>query len=159
MRTYEFDKSLKLHIRLGETTSGMCFIKRNEHFTPAVLCMKLEVSENEVVYNAVPGIIYWDNDKKMAVREKVDFGPQKELGFPIREKLLFEEEAEETEEQSVEEQKKYYVLMEKICCALEVDCITPSMRRAYADILKLKDECEMKRIFRYFFPEAAKKLF
>ena len=48
----------------------------------------------------------------MAVREKVDFGPQKELGFPIREKLLFEEEAEETEEQSVEEQKKYYVLMD-----------------------------------------------
>lgn len=151
MRTNEFEKKLKTQLKLGETATSICFRNMNGNYTPAILCIELDFIEENLVIKAIPAMIYWDNNSKEARREEIPFQIQKELNIPIIVK---------TEDKDVKEDnsKNYYINIEKICCALNVDCITSSMKTEYRKIMGFDFDSEIEKIFWYFFPDAMKKL-
>jgi hypothetical protein len=60
-------------------------------------------------------------------------------------------------EKTIEELKEYYISMEKMCCALEVGCVTEKMKTQYREILGFNaDETskKMEEIFLKAFPDA-----
>ena len=151
MRTNEFENKIKSQLKLGETATSMCFKNLDGKYTPAVLCIEPSFTENELIIKAIPAMIYWNNQTKEAKREIIPFQKQKELNIPITIK---------TEDQSsvTYSLKDYYVSIEKICCALNVDCITPSMKAEYRKIMGFDLNPEIERIFHHFFPNAMNKL-
>lgn len=157
MRTEEFLKELKKYIYLGEYISDICFIYINKNFAPAVLCMNLEITKQGIIYKAISAIIYWDNDNKIIVRKNFDYKIQKEIGLPFKENFKYDD-IKEKKIRNIEE-KEYCLLMEKVCCELELNCITPSIKEKYSEILNIKDSNITKKLFQYFFPEATERLF
>lgn len=151
MRTNEFEKKLKTQLKLGETATSMCFRNIDGNYTLAVLCIEPSFTEEELVIKAVPAMIYWDNDAKEARREEIPFQMQKELDLPITVKT---EDGATNEEDT----KNYYINIEKICCALNVDCVTSSMKTEYRKIMGFDFDSGIEKIFWYFFPDAMKKL-
>ena len=151
MRTNEFEKKLKTQLKLGETATSMCFRNIDGNYTLAVLCIEPSFTEEELVIKAVPAMIYWDNDAKEARREEIPFQMQKELDMPITVKT-------EDEVTNEDDTKNYYINIEKICCALNVDCVTSSMKTEYRKIMGFDFDSGIEKIFWYFFPDAMKKL-
>ena len=152
MRSYEFDKKCNEKIYLGETTSCMCFIKRDSEYEPAVLCIEPSFSEGALTIKAVSGILCWDRHTKEVKRISFDYGKQKELGLPM---AISDEPA--GGEFTDDELKAYYVLIEKICVALEAGCVTSGMKEKYNDILTkygFGKGSEMHRIMCDIFPDA-----
>lgn len=151
MRSNEFEKKMKPKLKLGEMATSMCFLRKDDHFTPAVLCIEPEFNEENYVINAIPALMYWDNDAKDAKREEIPFQIQKEAGIP----LTVEAQDDESEQIDL---KSYYVSIEKICCALDVDCVTPSMKAEYRKNMGFDNDEKVERIFWQFFPDAMEKL-
>lgn len=151
MRTNEFEKKLKTQLKLGETATSMCFRKIDRNYTLAVLCIEPSFMEEEFVIKAIPAMIYWDNNTKDAKREDIPFLKQKELNLPI----VVRSEDKEVKEDG---KKNYYINIEKICCALSVDCITSSMKTEYRKIMGFDFDSEIEKIFWHFFPDAMEKL-
>lgn len=151
MRTNEFEKKLKPKLKLGETATSMCFRNMNGNYTLAVLCIELRFIEEKLIIKAIPAVIYWDNISKEARREDIPLQIQKELNLPIIVK---------TEDKDVKDDdlKNYYINIEKICCALNVDCVTSSMKTEYRKIMRFNFDSGIEKIFWYFFPDAMKKL-
>lgn len=151
MRTNEFEKKLKSQLKLGETATSMCFRIIDGNYTLAVLCIEPIFTEEELVIKAIPAMIYWDNNTKEARREEIPFQIQKELDMPITVKTEDETEKED-------DTKNYYINIEKICCALNVDCVTSSMKAEYRKIMGFDFDSGIEKIFWHFFPDAMKKL-
>lgn len=151
MRTNEFEKKLKTQLKLGETATSMCFRNMDGNYTLAVLCIEPSFTEEVLVIKAVPAMIYWDNDAKEARREEIPFQMQKGLKMPITVKM-------EDEVTNEDDTKNYYINIEKICCALNVDCVTSSMKTEYRKIMGFDFDSGIEKIFWYFFPDAMKKL-
>ena len=151
MRTNEFEKKLKTQVRLGEIATSMCFRNIDGKYTLAVLCIEPIFTEDELAIKAIPAMIYWDNNAKVARREEIPFQMQKELEMPIIVKTNDETAKEDNT-------KTYYVNIEKICCALNVDCVTSSMKREYRKIMGFDFDSGIEKIFWHFFPDAMKKL-
>lgn len=151
MRTNEFEKKLKTQLKLGETATAMCFRKIDGDYTLAVLCVEPSFIEEKFAIKAIPAMIYWDNNTKEAKREEIPFLKQKELNLPIIVK---------TEDGDVkgDNTKKYYVSIEKICCALSVNCVTSSMKTEYRKMMGFDFDSGIENIFWHFFPDAMKKL-
>ena len=151
MRTNEFEKKLKTQLKLGETATSICFRNMNGNYTLAVLCIEPDFIEENLVIKTIPAMIYWDNNSKEARREEIPFQIQKKLNIPIIVK---------TEDKDVKknDSKNYYINIEKICCALNVGCITSSMKTEYRKIMGFDFDSEIEKIFWYFFPDAMKKL-
>ena len=151
MRTNEFEKKLKTQVRLGEIATSMCFRNIDGNYTLAVLCIEPIFTEDELAIKAIPAMIYWDNNAKVARREEIPFQMQKELEMHIIVKTNDETAKED-------DTKTYYVNIEKICCALNVDCVTSSMKREYRKIMGFDFDSGIEKIFWHFFPDAMKKL-
>lgn len=158
MRANEFANKLKTKVQLGEMATSMCFLKKDGNYTPAVLCVKLEFINNNYAITAIPAMIYWDNYTKTAVREKISFQKQEELNLPI----ILKEKTESTEDEDTETSSRNinYVTIEKICCALDLDCVTPSMKTVYRKNMGFDDTegTKIEKMFCYFFPDAMEKL-
>lgn len=147
----EFEKKLRTQVKLGEIATLVCFRNIDGKYTLAVLCIEPIFTENEFVLKAIPAMIYWDNSAKVARREEIPSQMQKELEMPIIVKANDETAKED-------DAKTYYNNIEKICCALNADCVTSSMKREYRKLMGFDFNPEMEKIFRHFFPDAMKKL-
>lgn len=157
MRVNEFQNQLKLEIRLGEITTPMCFLKKNGNYTPAVLCIQLAFEEGKCFIEAIPAIIYWDTCTQTAKREQIPFQIQEELGIPINLKIQ-DKEIEEIGETKEDNPNSDSVKIEEICYALDLDCVTPSMKLEYRNYMKFDFDKEAEKVFWYFFPDAMKKM-
>ena len=157
MRTYEFAVKLRSRVRLGEAATSMFFIKKDSHYTPAVLCVKPKIHETEYIFDDILGLIYWDNVKKEAVRIDIPFAERKLLPLPVKAgTVVYDGTVSDSQEISIDD---YYVVVEKICCALEIRCVTQGMKDQYQKIVSFKDNPEMEKIYRHFFPDAMEQLF
>lgn len=156
MRTNEFEKKLKTQLKLGETATAMCFRKIDGDYTLAVLCIEPSFIEEKFVIKSIPAMIYWDNNAKDAKREEIPFLKQKELNLPI---VVNTEDGDAKEDDTKEDDtKKYYINIEKICCALSVDCVTSSMKMEYRKMMGFDFDSGIENIFWHFFPDAMEKL-
>jgi len=153
MRAYEFANKYKTKVQLGEMTTSICFLKKDSTYTFAVLCIEVEYVNDNYAITAIPAIIYWDNYTKTVVRERIPFQKQKDLNLPI----ILKENVEETGDFETANMNTNYVAIEKICCALDLDCVTSSMKADYKKCMGF-DDTEIERIFCHFFPDAMEKL-
>lgn len=151
MRANEFEKKLRTQVRLGEITTSMCFRNIDGKYTLAVLCIEPIFTENEFVIKAIPAMIYWDDNAKVARREEIPFQVQKELEMPI----ILKTNGETAKE---DDAKTYDDNIENIYCAPNADCVTSSMKREYRKLMGFDLNPGIEKIIWHFFPDAMKKL-
>ena len=155
MRSYEFESRLNAKLKLGETPTAMCFVLRQGRYEPAVLCIRTELRGQEFLVTEVPGLIRWDSEAKAPVREEISWAVQQELGLPLKLGEALDEDEAPAEEP---DPKAYYLTVEKLCCALDADCVTPTMKADYRRLLGFDRVPAAEELFRAFFPEAMEQL-